>query len=160
MKYLAALLLMIFFALLETMPFFYGLGDLFPDLTLLLIVALGLLEGSLTGGLAGILGGFLLGSFSLHLFATRAVLFGLIGAFTGYLKEAFYLKNPLAIFLTGLGTVGLEKLFFWGVLGFPGGFFTSQFFLSLLINALSLLLIYYFLASFWSKEIYRTARRW
>lgn len=160
MKYLAAFLLMVLFALLETMPFFYNLGSWFPDFTLLLVVALGLLEGSVAGGLAGLTGGFLLGAFSLHLFGTRAILFGVIGAFTGYLKEAFYLKNPLAIFLTGLGTIGLEKLFFWGMLGFPAEFFNPEFYFSLPLNAFCLLGIYYFLSSFWNRETYRTARRW
>lgn len=101
MRYFILFVLTLFFALFNTSFISYmGIMSVLPDIFLVYIVCLGILDGSITAGLAGMLGGLFIDTTAGSVLGMYTFIYLLIGILSGIRLRDFVNENvvkPLVI---------------------------------------------------------------
>lgn len=131
------------------------------DLVLLIVIAFSLLQGSRKGMAIGLLAGVICDSFVGYPFGFHILLKGLLGAAVGRLNGMYLEKQPGVPLLAALGALLFNELlqhlsfqvFFGGEI-WPSKEYWSVFFLTVFLEIIIFLLIYYMVRSIlqWEKR--------
>ncbi|MCL5036709.1 MAG: hypothetical protein M1269_06265 [Chloroflexi bacterium] len=104
LSFIVAILLIVIFSVFQTSTAYSRLpGGLCPDFVGMLVLSCGALWGSRKGGMAGFIAGLLVGLPLLHFWGFRVFLYCGMGMLAGLVSKRFYMENPLALGLLGLG---------------------------------------------------------
>jgi len=92
------------------LQFFFGkylnIDGIFPNFILIAVVYAGLNKGRLSAQLVGFVFGLVWDAFSTDVFGVRAIMFTLLGAFSGFLSDTFDKDQPftqaVAVFVSSI----------------------------------------------------------